>query len=206
MNADINQAEETPDVEPTAGLAQMPVWLFVLVAAMAYWGMDFLDRHGGGFHPKVYEPFVSYAQLEGMQPVGPGVDLAKGRKIYTDLCSVCHGPTGTGIPNQAPPLAGSEWVLAEKPDRIIRILWNGLMGPVTVKGAEWRNVQMPNIGQAANLAPEDIAALLTFIRGNNSWGNNAAPVTAEQVAPILEAIKGRDSAWTADDLSKIPVQ
>lgn len=108
MNADLDHLNEAP--EPTAGLTQAPVWLFVLIAGLAYWGMDFLEGHGGGFHPKVYEPYRSYAELEGMQPRTDGVDLTKGKKLYGDICSLCHGPTGLGNPGQAPPLAGSEWV------------------------------------------------------------------------------------------------
>jgi mono/diheme cytochrome c family protein len=194
MNADFDKLNETS--EPTAGLTQAPVWLFVVIAALAYWGMDFLERHGGGFHPKVYEPYKSYAELEGMQPRTSGVDLIKGRKLYADFCSTCHQPTGMGNPIQAPPLAGSEWVLATKPDRIIRIAWNGLTGPVPVLGTEW-NLTMPNIAQSLNMSAEDMAALLTYIR--MSWGNNAPPVTPEQVKPILDSIAGRNAAWKADD-------
>ena len=40
--------------------------------------------------------------------VDPAV-LELGKAQYA-LCSACHGPTGDGVPNLAPPLAGSEWV------------------------------------------------------------------------------------------------
>jgi hypothetical protein len=115
-----------------------------------------------------------------------------------------------GIPNQAPPLARSEWVLAEKPDRLVRIVWNGLTGPISVERTQW-NAKMPNIGREAKLSAEDIAALLNFIRCNNAWGNNASPVTADQVKSILESIADRQGAWKADEsevdgLLRIPVQ
>jgi mono/diheme cytochrome c family protein len=207
MNADTSQPNPTPEAEPTAGQTPAPVWLFVLIAVLGFWGMGFLERQGGGFNPKVYEPHKSFVQVEGMQPSTGAGNYAQGKKIYEAAgCVLCHQPTGAGNPSLAPPLAGSEWVLAAKPDRIIRVAWNGLTGPVQVKGVEYSNMQMANIGQALNLSAEDMAALLTFIRGNAAWGNNAPPVTADQVKPVLEQIAGRQEAWTADELQKIPVQ
>lgn len=207
MDAHTDRPDTTLETEPTAGSTQAPVWLFVLIAVLAFWGMGFLERHGGGFHPKVYEPHRSFADVNDMQALPPGGEVfAKGKKIYEAAgCLLCHQPTGLGNTSLAPPLAGSEWVLAAKPDRIIRIVWNGLTGPVSVRGVEW-NLQMSNIGQASNLSADDMAALLTFIRGNGAWGNNAPPVTAEQVKPVLEQIAGRQEAWTAEELQKIPVQ
>ena len=207
MNAHNDRPDTTLETEPTAGSTQTPVWLFILIAVLAFWGMGFLERHGGGFHPKVYEPNRSYAEVKGMQPVSrEGEIFAKGEKLFQSAgCVLCHQATGLGNPSLAPPLAGSEWVLAAKPDRIIRVAWNGLTGPVQVKSVEY-NMQMANIGQAVNLSAEDLAALLTFVRGNSVWGNNASPVTAEQVKPVLEQIKARQEAWTADELQKIPVQ
>ncbi|HKS36786.1 MAG TPA: c-type cytochrome [Verrucomicrobiae bacterium] len=207
MNAPADRPDTTPETEPTAGSTPAPVWLFVLIAVLAFWGMGFLDRHAGGFHPRVYEPNRSYAQVEGMQPSTGSGDFGKGKKIYEAAgCVLCHQPTGLGNPSLAPPLAGSEWVLAAKPDRLVRIAWNGLTGPLQVKGVDYSNMQMANIGQALNLSAEDMAALLTFIRGNAAWGNNAPPVTAEQVKPVLEQIATRQEAWTAEELQKIPVQ
>jgi mono/diheme cytochrome c family protein len=109
-------------------------------------------------------------------------------------------PSGTGNRgNNVPPLAGSEWVLAEGPNRIIRIVLNGLQGPLEVKGDQYgANVMTPfNI-----LTDEQIAAALTFVR--HSWGNNAGPVSPEKVKAIREATKDRDGSWSPDELKKIP--
>jgi hypothetical protein len=43
------------------------------------------------------------------------------------------------------------------------------------------------------------AAVVTYVRA--SWGNNASPVTAEQVAE-LRASAGARAAWTADELTQ----
>jgi nitrite reductase (NO-forming) len=205
MNSESPQPNPPPDTEPTSGMAVMPIWLFVLIAVVAYWGLSFQDGHGGGFHPKVYEPYVSYEQLVALQPRSKtGLMFDKGQKIYRDNCQVCHQPSGTGVPFQFPPLAGSEWVLALKPDRIIRIVLHGLQGSIQVRGTEWQNVQMPNIGSAANLSDDDIAAVLTFIRGNQIGGNDASPVTAEQVKAVRDQTVDRTDLWTPDELIKVP--
>ncbi len=207
MSTHSTQQKPAADAEPTTGTAATPIWLFVLIALLAYWGMGFLDGHGGGFHPKVYEPFVSFKQVDDLQPKSKtGIMFGRGQKIYEANCQVCHQLTGTGVPFQFPPLAGSEWVLAPGPNRIIRIVLFGLQGPITVKGTEWQNVQMPNIGSAANLSDDDIAALLTFIRGNQAWGNDTSPVTPEEVKAVRDQTAGRTDLMTADELLKVPVQ
>ena len=63
MNSDPNPSNRPQEIEPIAGSARAPVWLFVLVAVLAFWGMGFLDNHGGGFDPLVYKPYKSLAEL-----------------------------------------------------------------------------------------------------------------------------------------------
>src|SRR5260370_10649615 len=124
----------------------------------------------------------------------------EGRKDFGLVCSACHMPSGTGNRgNDVPPLAGSEWVLAEGPNRIIRIVLNGLQGSLEVKGDQYgANVMTPfNI-----LTDDQVAAVLTFVR--HSWGNNAGPVTPEKVRIIRETTKDKDTSCNPDELKKIP--
>lgn len=201
MNASTDRPDMTPETEPTAGSTQAPVWLFVLIAMLAFWGMGFLDRHAGGFHPRVYEPFVSLKQVDDLQPKSEGdVFYFKGRDVYGRTCALCHQPNGMGEAGKAPPLAGSEWVLAPKPDRVIRIVLHGLQGPITVKGQEW-NLAM--VQWKGVISDEEIAAVVTFIRQNKDWGHDASAVTTEQVRAISDA-ENRAENWTAPDLMKIP--
>ena len=205
MSADLhtNPDPVTTDSEPVAALVPAPVWLFVLLAVLVYWGMGYLERNGGGFNRKVYEPYQSFVQLDRLQPreaLDPLFD--RGRKAFATYCQPCHQASGMGAPGLAPPLAGSEWVLAEGPNRIIRIVLNGLQGPITVKGQEW------NLNMLAwrNTITEDadVAAILTYIRQNSNWGNSASGVTPEQVSAIRQATEGRGSQWTAAELLQIP--
>jgi len=181
--------------------APVPVWMFVLLGLLGYWGMQHLDRTGGGFNSKVYDPYPSVAYVEALQPKSDADALfASGQKVYQMFCSVCHQPTGQGIPAQNPPLAGSDWVNLEGPNRMIRLVLNGIQGPISVKGQNYNGAMPP---WRDLLKDEEIAAVLTYVRGNATWGNTAGPVTAEQVKAVREATADRGSAWSASELLQI---
>jgi len=201
MNSDPNPSNRPQELEPTVGSARAPVWLFVLVAVLAFWGMGFLDNHGGGFNPLVYNPYKSRRELEDDQPKSGNDAFRKGQKVFMTYCQVCHQSTGLGAPNQFPPLAGSEWVLAKEPGRVIRIVLHGLQGPVTVKGQAFDSASM--IPWKEQLSDDDIAAVLTFIRSNKEWGNDAPPVTAEQVKAVRDKTSSRASQLFVTDLLKV---
>jgi nitrite reductase (NO-forming) len=103
--------------------------------------------------------------------------IAAGAKLFAGTCSVCHQANGEGVPNVFPPLAGSDFLMADK-QRAIGIPLNGLTGPVTVKGVTF-NSTMPPMSQ---LNDDEIANILTFVR--NSWGNSGDAVTTEEVKAV----------------------
>jgi mono/diheme cytochrome c family protein len=118
-----------------------------------------------------------------------------GKKIYQQICIACHGPDGAGVPSVFPPLAGSEILTAADSARIIRIVLQGLTGPVTVKGKEFQGA-MP--GLAAAYKDAQIADVLTYAR--QAWGNPAGPVTVEAVTAAREQTKARTTMWTWSEL------
>lgn len=117
----------------------------------------------------------------------------RGRQIFTNVCAACHQLSGLGQQGLAPPLVDSEWLLGPE-QRTIRIVLNGLRGPVKVEGMEY-HLEMPAIG---TLPDDDIAAVLTFAR--RSWDHIAGPVDPHTVRQIREQTKTRAAAWTADEL------
>ena len=119
---------------------------------------------------------------------------ARGRETYTTACAGCHQPDGGGIPNAAPPLAGSDWV-AGPGERLINVVLHGLYGPVRVNGVVW-NLHMPGLGAA--LDDDQVAGVLTYIR--RAWGNSAASVQPAEVAAVRAASATRTIAWSAKDL------
>ena len=191
------------EAEPKAGLATVPILLVGLFALLVYWGMVYLDNHGGGFNARVYAPYDNFALVELRQPHSDAEDMArKGKLMFHTYCSVCHQDTGLGTPGQFPPLAGSEWVNAKSPNRILRGVLNGLQGPIQVEGKPFNNTMVPWKGTITNDA--DIAMILTFVRGNKEWGNSAPPVTPDQVKAIRDKVQKRDAPFTPDELLKIP--
>ena len=158
--------------EPTVTRSAAPMWIIVVTLTLLFFGGLFLDSHGGWFDAKVYAPYNSAEKLEAFQPKsGAAAAAAQGKKVYEAVCGICHGVDGNGKPGQAPPLAGSEWVLTKGINRLTHIPLEGLTGTLKVEGKEW-NLNMAAMGAA--LHDDELAALLTYIR--TSWGNKAGEV------------------------------
>jgi glucose/arabinose dehydrogenase len=104
----------------------------------------------------------------------PAEQLARGEKIFVEKCALCHQPSGLGTPPVYPPLAQSDWLMANR-ERTIRVLCEGLSGPITVAGQRYDNL-MP--AQILDDAP--VADVLTY--ATNSWGNQSPVFTSEEVA------------------------
>lgn len=102
--------------------------------------------------------------------------VAAGRDVFVKNCIACHQSEGQGLPNVFPPLAGSDYLMADK-QRSIKIVKHGLTGPVTVNGKTY-NGTMPQL----NLTDSQIAEVLSFVR--SSWGNNGGKVTIEEVKKV----------------------
>lgn len=110
-------------------------------------------------------PYVSDAQES--TPASSATQLAMGEKIFGNVCIACHQPGGAGVPGIFPNLAGNPLITTDDPTYVITTVLNGRGG-------------MPRF--AGNYNDEEIAAIVTYIRG--SWGNTGAPVTAEEVAKV----------------------
>jgi mono/diheme cytochrome c family protein len=203
-----SDADAHENVEPTAGSAPVPAWMFGLLAFLVYMGEVYVMNHGGDlmggttghFPPTVYDPFDSYVQVKRANPKKEGPDPEFGEQVFAKNCQLCHQATGLGSPaQQFPPLAGSEWVVAEGPNRMIRIVLHGLSGPVQVAGQQFGGATMATF---QTLSDDEIAAVLTHER--SSWGNKAAPVTPQQVKKVRDATKDRSLPWAAEELQKLP--
>jgi nitrite reductase (NO-forming) len=96
-----------------------------------------------------------------------------GENVFANNCSACHQPNGVGVPDAFPPLAGSDYLKADKV-KIIKTVTGGLSGKVTVNGAAFDGV-MP----AWDLPDEDIANVLTYVY--NNWGNSGAEFTPAEI-------------------------
>lgn len=104
--------------------------------------------------------------------------IKEGKTIYTSYCAMCHQPEGQGIVGAFPPLAKSDYLMADT-KRAISIVKNGLQGEITVNGKKYNNV-MP----AQALDDKQIANVLNYVR--NSWGNKGKIITAAEVKAIAK--------------------
>jgi mono/diheme cytochrome c family protein len=202
MKSDLpNPALPKPnEAEPTAGSAPLPIWLIALFLFVLCWSYAFVKRNDGQFATSVYAPFTSPADLERANREWMKTRGTLGRELYASKgCLACHQSDGQGIPGQFPPLASSEWVLAPDPGRIIRIVLDGALGEMQVKGQSFNNVMFP---LRDLLTDEETAEVLTFIR--REWGNAAPEVTPERVRTIREQTRNQAAPWRPADLLNIP--
>lgn len=207
---ELDDAHETPDIhylhapimreqaEPRDGREPVPLWLTLFYGVVVFWAGYYLATYNGGFRPDVYDE-TSFGR------VGPTVDAAEaeldpavqGKRLFTVNCAACHQQSGMGVAGQFPPLVDSQWVIGE-PAVLIRILLNGLEGPVIVQGQTY-NGNMPAFGE--KLDDQQLSLLLTYIR--QSWGNEAESITPEWIAQVREIEKARRAPWTAEELQAV---
>ncbi len=196
LHAAVNR--EKPDLQP--GRDPLPMWVNLCIWAVLILSGGYLGAytHVGGFgfgnsnafpdNPPDLRPVEhgAEAQLDPFQAA-----MKKGGDKFV-TCAGCHQATGLGLPGSIPPLAGSDWVQGGT-ERIGRVVLNGLVGPVTVKGM--------NFNYAGGMQPHggvfsdaELAAILTYIR--NSWGNHGTMVTKEMMSKVRDASKDHVGQWT----------
>jgi mono/diheme cytochrome c family protein len=174
-----------------AGLGPLPAGIAVSLVALCLLSGAYLDRYAGRFSPLIYDENARPSKGELVFKVDP---VVLGRRYYKAECVSCHRSQGEGSPGIYPPLAGSEWVTGPS-GRVIRIVVYGLRGKLRVGANEFNASTMPVYGRVLNSghnwSDRKIAAVLTYIR--QEWGNEAGPISEEDVAAVRKAVGNRDS-------------
>jgi mono/diheme cytochrome c family protein len=126
--------------------------------------------------------------------------LERGQEIFRSLCFACHGFDGTGMPiagragaTLAPPLAGSK--TAVQGDAIVRVMMNGLGGPINGKTYEAQMVPM------ATNNDQWIADVTSYIR--KAFGNNGRLVQKKQVEALRKELSKRITPWSIEELQAL---
>jgi mono/diheme cytochrome c family protein/glucose/arabinose dehydrogenase len=131
---------------------------------------------------------------------GEAKDLfVAGEKIYHQpgYCVTCHQADGRGLPDAGfPPLANTEWVLGDE-ERLVKIILNGLMGPIEVNGRKYPG-HAPMTPYGGLLGDREIASVLTFVR--NAFGNSASALSADQVKAVRAKTAGKVGFYTPAEL------
>lgn len=107
---------------------------------------------------------------------------SKGEELYYTYCGICHQEDGEGASGRFPSLVGTDWVLGDK-ERLITVILQGLEETIEVNGEVFDGV-MP---QHSFLKDEDVAEILTYIRGN--WGNDGGKISASEVRRVRRKLK-----------------
>ena len=100
--------------------------------------------------------------------------IARGKDVYTAQCLSCHQEQGEGIEDVFPPLAKSDYLMADKNRSIVQVL-KGVSGEIKVNGKAY-NGEMTGF----DLSDQEVSDVLNYVR--NSFGNKGAAVTPEDVA------------------------
>ena len=142
----------------------------------------------------VLRSFIQSVMKDNSDPNG------KGRELFQVICAACHQRDGEGKAGVAPPLLGSEWVLTPGGGRLVRIVLNGLTGPIRVRGQDW-NQPMP--AWRSVLDDDQVAAVLMYVRSQLGT-NQAGPIPAELVGAARQ--EAHPTPETADELLRISDQ
>jgi mono/diheme cytochrome c family protein len=124
----------------------------------------------------------------GAQPASRASDdrdaLSRGRLTYLDQCAGCHMENGEGVANVFPPIKGNTGVHADDTTSLARLVLEGARSARTADRPE--AFAMPGFRDKLNDA--EIADLISYIRA--SFGNQAAPVSADSVAAVRKRVAG----------------
>jgi mono/diheme cytochrome c family protein len=108
-------------------------------------------------------------------PLQQSID--RGAVVYKKVCSQCHRPSGKGIANNYPPLAGSNW-LTQKRLESIKAVKYGLKGSIIVNQKPYNGVM-----SAMGLNNTQVADVMNYTM--NSWGNKQKEiVTPKEVTSV----------------------
>ncbi len=176
--------------EPAETLRPLPWYLIVFIVLVTGWALwiVFATPSGGAAR---YGDQRTLSMLAAEPP-----RIVDGSQIFSTRCAACHQAQGEGVAGAFPPLAGSEWVVAD-PQLPLAVLLKGLSGRITVKGQAY-NGAMPSWEA---LSDAELAAVLTFVR--QDFGNHGAQVMEKDVRAARERWKSTTSPFAgAEALTK----
>ena len=108
--------------------------------------------------------------------------MARGKEIYEEKCIVCHMADGKGVAGAFPPLAQSDYLMADKVRAVEQTL-NGSHEEMVVNGVTYNMPMTPQVD-----TKEDAVAVINYVL--NSFGNDGGYVTMEDVKDVV--VKPRD--------------
>lgn len=110
----------------------------------------------------------------------PAPDFSAGEAIYKEKCIVCHQADGKGLATAFPPLAGSDYLLAD-PKRAVHQVIHGSHEDMIVNGVTYNQPMVPQV-----TTHQEAIDVINYVL--NSWGNDGGILSLEDVSdiPLLE--------------------
>src|SRR5207237_556246 len=187
--------------ERRVGAEPLSIWLIAIYGLAVFFGGAYLGRYSGNFTGGGLDPMGAPPTAKKAAAGAAGGEQAaelsprdRGKKIFAANCQTCHQANGLGVPGQYPPLAGSEFTTGAS-RRPAMIVLKGLQGPVKVKGQQFGSAVMQ---PWESLGDQKVADVLTYER--SEWGNNASPVTKEQIAALRKELASHPSSFNESEI------
>lgn len=117
--------------------------------------------------------FVVMSCFQNKPPFDLKSSIGRGKETYVAYCISCHMEQAEGIDGVYPPLAKSEYLMADKKRSIQQILY-GVTGEIKVRGKVY-NTEMAG----SDLTDQEVSDVLNYVR--NSFGNKGDAVTPGHV-------------------------
>jgi mono/diheme cytochrome c family protein len=116
----------------------------------------------------------SFFSFQQKQKFNLKESIKRGSDIYLMQCLQCHQENGEGLEGVYPPLAKSDYMMADKKRSITQTL-KGLTGEIKVNGKIYNG----EMAAFETLTDEEISDVLNYVR--NSWGNKSTALTPSEV-------------------------
>lgn len=121
-----------------------------------------------------------------------------GLNLFRRICAACHGPSGDGIQDLAPPLRGSEYVNGSI-NRLASIILHGMQGPLHVSGKLYElNGAMPGLANNNSLTDQDIVDIIHFLQ--NAYVHDKKRISAKEIKNLREIKPKNDGLFTEEEL------
>lgn len=118
----------------------------------------------------------TFSFFQGKPSFDLKASMTRGKDSYSTNCMSCHMQEGEGLEGVYPPLAKSDYMMADK-NRSIRQVLHGVSEPMKVNGNSYA-VEMIGF----DLSDKEISDVMNYVR--NSFGNKGDAVTPEQVKAL----------------------
>ncbi|MCX6181874.1 MAG: cytochrome c [Bacteroidetes bacterium] len=102
--------------------------------------------------------------------------VTRGKQTYTMYCQSCHMDQGQGLNKIYPPLAKSDYLMADKNRSILQVI-EGAKGEMIVNGKKYSTPMA-----AIKLTDEQTSDVLNYVR--NSFGNKGGAIKPEEVKKL----------------------